>query len=100
MAGAGFRGPLLICLLNLTLNKKSVSDSLQFASKYHVFLDSLWPQIRDHTHHNLGQAAIYYTGVEFKKMQYTHREQTENRENNYRGPSNCHTETEPIKMSL
>ena len=39
MAGAGFRGPLLICPLNLTLNKKSASHSLQFATKYHVFLN-------------------------------------------------------------
>ena len=38
VAGDGFRGPLLICLLNLTLNKKSASHTLQFASKYHVFL--------------------------------------------------------------
>ena len=38
VAGAGFRGPLLICLLNLTLNEKLASHTLQFVSKYHVFL--------------------------------------------------------------
>ena len=27
VAGAGFRGPLLICLLNLTLNEKMVSHT-------------------------------------------------------------------------
>ena len=67
MAGAGFGGPLLICLLNLTLNEKSLLHSLQFASKYHVSLYSLWPQIRDHTHRNLGLAALYYTAVELEK---------------------------------
>ena len=60
VAGAGFGGPLLICLLNLTLNKKSSLHSLQFMSKYHVFLDSLWLQIREHTHHKSGLAAFYY----------------------------------------
>ena len=68
VAGAGFGGPLLICLLNLTLNKKSSLHSLQFASKYHVSLDSLWPQIREHTHRSSGPAALYYTGVELEKM--------------------------------
>ena len=92
MAGAGFRGPLLICLLNLTLNEKLSSHSLQFVSKhhvfleslraqirehthhslgpvkYHVFLDSLWPQIREHTYRNSGLAALYHTAVELEKM--------------------------------
>ena len=31
VAGAGFKGPLLICLLNLTLTAKSASHTLQFA---------------------------------------------------------------------
>ena len=39
VAGAGFRGPLLVCLLNLTTNEKSASHTLQFASKYYVFLN-------------------------------------------------------------
>merc|ERR1711867_119823 len=60
VAGAGFRGPLLICLLNLTLNEKSASHILQFVSKYHVFLNSLWAQIWDHTHCSSGLAAIHY----------------------------------------
>ena len=59
VAGAGFRDPLLICLLNLTLNKKSISHSLQFVSKYHVFLDSLWAQIWEHTHHSSGTAKYH-----------------------------------------
>ena len=114
MAGVDFRGLLLICLFNLTLNKKSSSHSLQFVLKYHVFLDSLRvqirehthhssglakyhvflnslrPQIREHTHRNFGLAALYYTGVELKKCN-THtqnRETTQNRESNYRGHSN------------
>ena len=68
MAGAGFGGPLLICLLNLTLNEKSSLHSLQFVSKYHVSLDSLWPQIWEHTYRNLVTAAIYYTRIELEKM--------------------------------
>ena len=91
MAGAGFGSLLLICLFNLTLKEKSSSHSLQFVSKYHVFLDSLrvqigehthhssgpakyhvsldslWPQIRDQTYCNSVMAAIYYTGVELEK---------------------------------
>ena len=45
VAGAGFGGPLLICLLNFTLNEKLSWHSLQLVSKYHVSLDSLQPQI-------------------------------------------------------
>ena len=56
MAGAGFGGTLLICLLNLTLNEKSSLYSLQFASKYHVSLDSLRPQIWEHTNCNVCDA--------------------------------------------
>ena len=92
MLGVGFGGPLLICVLNLTLNEKLSSHSLQFVSKYHffldslwvqiqkhttyssgpgkyfVFLDSLWPQIREHTHCNSVTAALYYTGVELENL--------------------------------
>ena len=68
VAGAGFRGPCLICLLNLTLKEKSSSHSLHFALKYHVFLNSLWEQIRDHTHYNSGPVVIYFTAVELEKM--------------------------------
>ena len=38
MAGAGFRGPLLICLLNLTLTVKSASHTSQFVLKEYVFV--------------------------------------------------------------
>ena len=68
VAGAGFGGLLLICLLNLTLNEKSSSHSLQFMSKYHVFLNSLQPQIWEHTYRSSGLMAIYYTSVELEKM--------------------------------
>ena len=68
MAGAGFGGPLLICLLNLTLNEKSSSHSLQFVLKYHVLLYSLLVKIQEHTHRSLGLTALYYTGVELEKM--------------------------------
>ena len=37
-------------------------------AKYHVFLDSLQPQIREHTYCSSGLAALYYTGVELEKM--------------------------------
>ena len=33
MAEAGFRGPLIICLVNLTLTIKSASHTLQFVLK-------------------------------------------------------------------
>ena len=61
VAGAGFRGPLLICLLNLTLNEKSESHTLQFV-KVSCLLKltlSTW----DHIHRNSGLVAIYYTAV-------------------------------------
>ena len=67
VARAGFRGPLLICLLNLTLNEKSSSHTLQFALKYHVLLNSLQAQIWDHTHRYSGAVAIYYTVVGLEK---------------------------------
>ena len=53
-------GPLLICLLNFTLNKKSSEHSLQFMSKDHVSSDSLRAQITEHTHRNFVTAALYY----------------------------------------
>ena len=55
------------CLLNLILNNKLSSHSLQFVSKYHVFLDSLKPQIWVHTHHNSGPASLYHNAVELEK---------------------------------
>ena len=36
-------------------------------ANYHVFLDSVQPQIGEHTHRSLGLAALYYTGVELEK---------------------------------
>ena len=70
MAGASFGGLLLICLLNLTLNEKSSAHSLQFVSKYHVSLDSLWPQIREHTHHSSGLAK-YHVSLDSLRVQIT-----------------------------
>ena len=67
MAGASFWGPLLICLLNLTLNEKLSLHLLQFVLKDHVSFDSLWPQIREHTYRNSVMAALYYAEVELEK---------------------------------
>ena len=39
VAGAGFKGPLLICLLNLTLTAKSASHKSLFALKDYVLLN-------------------------------------------------------------
>ena len=61
-------GPLLICLLNFTLNKKSSAHSLQFGSKYHVSSDSLQAQITEHTDCNYVMAALYYVGVELENL--------------------------------
>ena len=61
-------GPLLICLLNFTLNKKLSAHSLQFRSKYHVSSDSLQAQITDHMDHNYVTAALYYVGVELENL--------------------------------
>ena len=75
MAGASFGGPLLLCLLNLTFNKKSLSHILQFALKYHVFLNSLQAQIWDHINCSSGLAATYHTAVGLeKKKQRTDRQ--------------------------
>ena len=64
MAGAGFGYPFVICLLNLTLNEKLLLHSLQLVWNYHVSLDSLQPQIREHTYHNSMTAALYYGRVD------------------------------------
>ena len=74
LQGPALGALFLICPLNLTLNEKPSSHKLQFASKYHVFLNSLQAQIWDHTHHNSGAAAIYYTAVGLEK---SNREQTD-----------------------
>ena len=68
VAGAGFGGPLLICLLNFTLNKKLSAHSLQFGLKYHVSSDLLWVQIMEHTDHNYVIVALYYVGVELENL--------------------------------
>ena len=68
VAGAGFWGPLLICLLKFTLNEKSLAHSLQFGLKYCVSSDSLWAQITEHTDRNYVTAALYYDGVELENL--------------------------------
>ena len=68
VAGAGFGGPLLICLLKFTLNKKSLAHSLQFEFKYHVSSDSLRAQITEHTDRNYVTVALYYVGVELENL--------------------------------
>ena len=59
VAGAGFGGPLLICLLKLILYKKLLAHLLQLGSKYHVTSDSLWTQITEHTDYNYMMAALF-----------------------------------------
>ena len=61
-------GLLQICRLNLTLNEKLSLHSLQFALKYHVSLDSLRPQIQEHTYRNSVTAALYYARVELENL--------------------------------
>ena len=82
VAGAGFGGPLLICLLKFTLNKKSLAHSLQFGTKYHVYSDSLWAQITEHMEYNYVMAALHYVGEELENLMRTNkqtdREHTEN----------------------
>ena len=78
MAGAGFGGPLLICLLKFTLNEKLLAHSLQFGTKYHVSSDSLWPQITEHTEYNYMMAALYYVGEDLENLMRTNRQRTEN----------------------
>ena len=68
MAGAGFGGPLLICLLKFTLNEKSLAHLLQFGTKYHVYSDSLHTQITEHTEYNYMTAALYYVGEELENL--------------------------------
>ena len=91
MAGAGFKSLLLICLLNLTLTTKLASHTLQFALKYHVFLNSLWAQIRDHIHCSLrcGGHILYCSRIRKNVTENTQtdREPTD-RESNYRDHSN------------
>ena len=77
MAGAGFGGPLLICLLKLTLYKKSLAHSLQFGLKYHASSASLRAQITEHTEYNYVTAALYYVGAELEKMMRTDRQRTD-----------------------
>ena len=91
MARAGFGGPLLICHLNFTLNKKLSAHSFQFGSKYHVSSDSLLAQITEHTEYNYVTAALYYVGEELENLmrtkKHTDRQRTDT-EFNYRGNSN------------
>ncbi len=61
-------GPLLICLLKFTLKEKSLVHSLQFRSKYHVYSDSLWAPIKEHTEYNYVTAALYYVGEELENL--------------------------------
>ena len=68
VAGASFGGPLLICLLKFTLNEKLLAHSLQFGTKYHVYSDSLWAQITEHTDYNYVTVALYYVGEELENL--------------------------------
>ena len=98
MAGAAFRGPLLICLLNLNLNEKSSLHSLQFMLKYHVSLDYLWAHIWGHTHRNLGPAALYWSRIR-KFVTYRIRKNvTENRQTDREQTEKPITEATLIQM--
>ena len=91
MAGAGFGGSLLICLLKVSLNKKSLAHSLQFGTKYHVYSDSIRAQITEHTEYNYVTAALYCVGEELENLMRTNKQidrQRTDREFNYRGHSN------------
>merc|ERR1712115_667583 len=91
VAGAGFGGPLLICLLKFTLNEKSLAHSLQFGTKYHVYSDSLRAQNMEHTEYNYVTAALYFVGEELENLMRTNKKidrQRTDREFNYRGHSN------------
>ena len=76
VAGAGFGGPLLICLLKFTLNKKFLAHSLQFGTKYHVYSDSLQVQITEHMEYNYVTAALYCVGEKLEKVMRTDRQRT------------------------
>ena len=45
VAGAGFGGLLLICLLKLTLYKKSLAHSLQFGRKLRSTFITVWVEV-------------------------------------------------------
>ena len=66
VAGAGFGGPLLICLLKLTLYKKSLAHSLQFGFKFNASSASLQTQITEHTEYNYVTVALYCVGEELE----------------------------------
>ena len=55
---------------------------LQVALKYHVYSDSLWAQITEHTEYNYMTAALYCVGEELENLmrtdRQTDREHTEN----------------------
>jgi len=92
VAGAGFRGLLLIYLLNLTINKKLASQTLHFASKYQVFLNQLSAQTRDHIHRSsrYGGHILYCSRIRKNVTENGEQmdRQKDNRESNYRGQSN------------
>ena len=68
MAGAGFGGLLLICLLKFALKEKSLAHSLQFGTKYGVSSDSLWVQITEHTEYNFVMVALYCVMEELENL--------------------------------
>ena len=76
VAGAGFGGQLLICLIKFTLNKKSLAHLLQFRTKYQVYSDSLRVQITEHTEYNYVTAALYCVGEELENLMRTYRQRT------------------------
>ena len=78
MAGAGFRDLLLICLLNLTLNEKSSSHSLQFAFEVSC-LFRFTPAANSGSHTSqFGSGGLILYWSRIRKF-VTHRQTTENR---------------------
>ena len=47
---------------------QNILGHLQVALKYHVYSDSLWAQITEHTGRNYVTAALYYVGVELENL--------------------------------
>ena len=50
---------------------------LQVALKYHVYSDSLWAQITEHTEYNYVMAALYRVGEELENLMRTDKQRTD-----------------------
>ena len=59
-----------------------LAHSLQFGMKYHVYLDSLWAQIREHMEYNYVTVALYCVGEELENLMKTDRQRTKKQTEN------------------